>query len=62
MDPRRIIWDAIEIDRPVPKVFKSHIKIKNLTDIFFRAKTSGANSKISVALDFYLLDKDASGA
>ncbi len=61
-DPRRIIWSAIEIDRPVEKVFKSHIKIKNLTDLWFRAKPSGANSKISVALDFYLLDEDADGA
>ena len=61
-DPRRILWSAIEIDRPVLKVFKSHIKIKNLTDIWFRAKPSGTNSKVSVSLDFYLLDEDASGA
>ena len=61
-DPRRIIWSAIEIDKPVMKVFKSHIKIKNLTDLWFRAKPSGTNSKVSVALDFYLLDEDASGA
>ncbi len=61
-EPRRIIWSAIEIDRPVEKVFKSHIKIKNLTDLWFRAKPSGSNSKVSVALDFYLLDEDASGA
>ncbi len=62
VDPRRILWSAIEIDRPVEKVFKSHIKIKNLTDLFFRAKPSGTNSKVSVSLDFYLLDEDASGA
>ena len=61
-DPRRILWDAIEISDPIEKEFKSHIKIKNLTDLWFRAKPSGANSKISVALDFYLVDRDASGA
>ena len=61
-DPRRIIWSAIEIDKPVEKVFKSHIKIKNLTDLWFRAKPSGTNSKVSVSLDFYLVDEDASGA
>ena len=61
-DPRRIIWDGIEIVDPIEKVFKSHIKIKGLTDLFFRAKPSGAGSKVSVSLDFYLVDADAEGA
>ncbi len=60
-DPRRVLWHVDEIEDPVMKEFKSHIKIKNLTDIFFRAKGSAA-SKIAVTLDFYLLDQDASGA
>ena len=60
-DTRRVIWHADEFDDPIPKEFKSHIKIKALTDLFFRAKGS-ATSKISVSLDFYLLDEDASGA
>ncbi len=61
-DPRRILWSAFAIDAPVEKRFKSHIKIKQLTDIWFRAKGSGTNNKISVSLDFYLLDRNASGA
>lgn len=61
-DPRRILWSAIEIDRPLAKTFDSHIKVKNLTDVWFRAKPSGANSKVAVSLDFYLVDEDASGA
>ena len=60
--PRRVIWDAIEIDAAVEKVFKSHIKIKALTDLWFRGKPSGTNSKISVSLDFYLVDADSDGA
>jgi len=61
-DPRRLIWDAIEITESQPIIMKSQRKIKQLTDIFFRAKASGAGSKLSVQLDFYLVDGDASGA
>lgn len=60
-DPRRIIWAAESIDVPIEKEFKSHIKIKGLTDIWFRALGS-ATSRVEVYLDFYLLDADASGA
>ena len=61
-DPRRILWSAIEINAPVSKRFKSHIKVKALTDIWFRAKGTGSNNNIAVSLDFYLLDQNASGA
>ncbi len=60
-DPRRVLWSAIEIDKPISKRFKSHIKIKQLTDIWFRAQGSGTNSKIAVSLDFYLLDRNSDG-
>ncbi len=60
--PRRIIWSAEELEAPVEKEFKSHIKIKSLADIFFRAQGTGAVSGVDVELDFYLLDEDASGA
>lgn len=61
--PRRIIWEEIGIDKTTEKVFKSHIKIKALTDLWFRARaSSGTTSKLSVSLDFYLLDENASGA
>jgi len=61
-DPRRIIWSAIEITEPIEKEFKSHIKIKGLTDLFFRAQASGAGSKVFVSLDFYVLEADEDGA
>ncbi len=60
--PRRIIWSAIEINNPISKAFKSHIKIKELTDIWFRAQSSGTNSKIACSLDFYLIDRNSEGA
>ena len=59
--PRRVLWQESAVDKSVEKEFKSHLKIKALTDIWFRAKGS-ANSKIEVFLDFYLVDADASGA
>lgn len=61
-DTRRILWSAVEIEKPTQKRFKAHIKIKALTDIFFRAQGSGTNNKIQVSLDFYLVDADSSGA
>lgn len=60
-DPRRILWSAIEVAEQVLHVFDSHIKIKQLTDIWFRAQGSGTNNKIAVSLDFYLLDQNSEG-
>lgn len=65
MDPRRVIWEVSEVSGDageIHKSFKSHIKIKQLTDLYFRAIGSGTNNRIFVSLDFYLLDRDASGA
>lgn len=63
MDPRRVLWHIDEVSGgQFVKRFKSHIKIKQLTDVWFRAQGSGTNNKISVSLDFYLLDGNASGA
>ena len=59
--PRRVLWQESAVDKTIEHEFKSHIKIKALTDIWFRAKGS-ANSKIEVDLDFYLVDADADGA
>jgi len=62
-DPRRIIWQSSGFQGEVTKTFKSHIKIKQLTDLWFRATTTDATGiPISVSLDFYLLDRDADGA
>ncbi len=60
--PRRVIWSADEVQDPIEKEFKSHIKIKALTDIWFRAEATGANAGVSVWLDYYLVDADADGA
>ncbi len=61
-DPRRILYSGIEVQGVVPFQLDSLRKIKNLTDIFFRAKASNINTKISVGLEYYLLDEDAFGA
>ena len=60
--PRRVIWQERSVDSSIEKEFKSHIKIKGLTDIWFRAKSTSGSSLIEVFLDFYLVDADASGA
>ena len=60
--PRRILWSAEELEAPVEKEFKSHVKIKALADIFFRAEGNGAVSGVDVELDYYLVDEDANGA
>ena len=60
VSPRRVIWQEEGIEGPIAKEFKSHIKIKALTDVWFRAKAS-AVSKVQVSLDFYLVDADAQG-
>jgi len=60
--PRRIIWQEEEVELPIEKEFKSHIKMKALTDLFFRAEGNGQTSGVAVWLDYYLLDEDASGA
>lgn len=59
--PRRVLWQESGVDTTIEHEFKSHIKIKSLTDIWFRAKGS-ATSKIEVDLDFFLLDENADGA
>lgn len=61
-EPRRVLWEVAEIEQPHTKTFKSHIKIKALTDVWFRARGSTTGNKVETSLDFYLLDEDASGA
>ena len=62
MDPRRIIWNRFDIEGAHTEIFKSHIKIKGLTDLWFRAEAEGAGTRIDVKCHFYLVDADASGA
>jgi hypothetical protein len=58
--PRRVLWQESGVDAGLQHYFASYIKIKALTDIWFRAKGS-ATSKIEVELDFYLVDADSNG-
>ena len=60
--PRRIIWQVEEIVDPIEKIFNSHIKIKELTDLWFRAEGNGQTGGVSVWMDYYLIDSDAGGA
>jgi len=60
-DPRRVIWSEEDFTTLAPVVFSSHIKIKGLTDLFFRAKGSAA-CEVKVWCDYYLLDANADGA
>ena len=61
--PRRVLWQESAVSINIVKDFKSHIQIKALTDIWFRARTiSSGTSLIEVSLDFYLVDANAVGA
>jgi hypothetical protein len=60
--PRRVLWSATEIQEPVEKEFKSHIKIKALADIYFKAEGNGQTSGVAVWCDYYLVDADSDGA
>jgi len=62
MDPRRIIWNRFGIEGAHSETFKSHIKIKALTDIWFRAKAGANDTRVDVKLHYYLVDADASNA
>lgn len=59
--PRRLLWGETEVDFRVNKAHGSYIKIKGLTDLWFRAKAAN-DSKIAVWVDFYLVDADIKGA
>ncbi len=61
-DPRRLLWSAAEVQGVIPIDLLHFQKIKQLTDIWFRAKASNANTKIEVTLYFYVLDENAEGA
>lgn len=60
--PRRELWGAAEVQGVIPIEFRQLQKIKQLTDIWFRAKGSGSGTKIEVSLYFYVLDENADGA
>ena len=58
--PRRVLWQERAVTQSLTKEFKSHIKIKSLADIWFRAKAT-STSAVEVSLDFYLVDADSDG-
>jgi len=59
--PRRAIWTAVDVDVPITKPFKTHIKIKPLTDLWFRVEGNGQSSGVEVWLDYYFNDVNADG-
>lgn len=61
MDPRRVLWSAIETQDRVLIAFASFIKIKGLTDIYFRAQGSATGTKVAILMNFYLVDANAEG-
>ena len=58
----RVIWEATKFQVPIDKPFDSHIKIKDLADLWFRGRATASSSQCDVWLDYYLLDEDAAGA
>jgi hypothetical protein len=60
MAPRRVVWAEKAVDSEVSKEFPSHLKIKPLADLFFRASAT-ASTEIEVYVDFYLVDENANG-
>jgi hypothetical protein len=60
--PRRVLWDATGLGGVSHFTFKSHIKIKPLADVWFRAKGGQTNTFVEVFLEYYLLTENAAGA
>jgi hypothetical protein len=56
--PKRVLWKETDIDKSIAKEFKHHLKVKPLTDIWFRAFAS-TSSRVEVTLDFYLVDENS---
>ncbi len=51
--PRRVLWQGFNITGRVEHNFTSYIKIKPLTDLFFRAKISTGTGGIAVKLSWF---------
>ena len=58
---RRELWSGSTLISSVRVPFPSHEKIKPLTDLWFRAKSSGGIQSLDVRLDYYLVDEDENG-
>ncbi len=50
--PRRVIWEGFNLTGTLEHAFDSLIKIKPLTDLWFRAKTSTGTGGVAVRLDW----------
>ena len=50
--PRRVLWQGFDLLGSLEHKFDSFIKIKPLTDIWFRGQGSGATTSIAVRLDW----------
>ena len=51
--PRRVLWQAFNIAGDISHDFRSFVKIKPLTDLFFRAVLSTGTGGVSVRLSWY---------
>lgn len=61
---RRIIWGATQIvgGKIITLDFRSFVKVKSLTDMFFRAiADTGADNELEVKCEFWLTDEDSKG-
>lgn len=59
--PKRVLWQARTMTEEILYTFSSYRKIKPLTDIWFRAKSSGGSQAVEVSCEYDLVDEDANG-
>jgi len=59
--PRRLIWMVTGASGSLNVEFKSYVKIKHKTDIYFRARVNSGSSGIEVKAHFYKSARNAKG-
>lgn len=61
-EPRRSLRFVTDVEGKLEIRYKSYIKIKQLTDIWFRAKVNSGTAAVDVTLEHYLVDRNEDGA
>ena len=59
--PKRVLWQARTITSSISHKFETYLKIKSLTDIWFRARASGGSQAIEVSCEYDICDEDENG-
>ena len=59
--PRRILWQEFAIAGDISHKFESYVKVKPLTDLFFRAKVSTGTGGVSCRLSWFQDAPNSSG-